>query len=499
MRFKTKHIPSWIPGSSEGLKHIWRFLTTRSADDVVLPRKNLCISIEKQGIYVAYVSQSFSKTAIRGCRKYTTEGDGFPGPDQVGTSAARAIEEMDAEGAEVTLSIPKAWTVIRTAEFPLSAKDNLANAVSYEMDRLTPFHQEDAFFGFRVLKEDAEKITIVLYAAREGLLKRYLDSLRERGVKVGKVTVNLAGIGALLRFMDKGRDSIFLEIDDTRYEGALFVDGFAVEAFTGNFRKDDEKVNLDILLSRLFPYKEVYQDRKEPPHLLLMGKGKNPLFNKLAGQSEGLPITLLDDDFVKADLPSTLQGIPYATIGGALESYLPDGIDILAKGRKILAKTPVAFTLLILLAICALFVYFLIAPLQAEKKELTEIDRQIRARKGEVSRVLKLKDEVSGLEEEVAAMNEFKGRAPSALYIIKEVTENLPQSAWVTTFKVKGGSVTVSGYAESSAGLLSKLEGSPYLKNVGFTSPTLRDRRTNKERFSIKMEVEGIEKKENSR
>ncbi len=117
-------------------------------------------------------------------------------------------------------------------------------------------------------------------------------------------------------------------------------------------------------------------------------------------------------------------------------------------------------------------------------------------RNSEVSRVLKLKDEVSALEKEVAAMNEFKGRAPSALYIIKEVTENLPESAWATTFKVKGSSVTISGYAESPAGLLSKLEGSSYLKNVEFTSPPLRDRRTNKEAFSIKMEVEGIENKE---
>jgi hypothetical protein len=385
MRLKGKSIPSWTPGSSEGLKHIWRFLTTRSADDVVMPRNNLCIAIEKQGISVAYVSRAFSKTAIKDFRKHTTEGDGFPGPDQVGTSAAHAIEEMDAEGAEVTLAIPKAWTVIRTAEFPLAAKDNLANAVSHELDRLTPFHQEDAFFGFRVLKEDAEKITIVLYAAREGLLNRYLGSLRERGLTVDRITINLAGIGALLRFMDKGRDSIFLEIDDTGYEGAVFLDGFAVAAFTGNLRKDDEKANLDILLRRLFPYKEFYRDRKEIPRLLLLGKGKNPLFNKLAGQSEGLPVTILDDDFVKLDVPSNLQGIPYATTGGALESYLPDGIDILPKDRKILAKTPVALTLLILLAICTLFVYFLITPLQAEKKELAEIDRQMGMRKSEIS------------------------------------------------------------------------------------------------------------------
>ncbi|NIS74163.1 MAG: hypothetical protein GTO08_02570, partial [Deltaproteobacteria bacterium] len=142
MSFKSKSIPLWTHGSSERLKHIWRFLTTRSADDVVMPRKNLCIAIEKQGISVAYVSRALSKTTIRGFRKYTTEGDGFPGPDQVGTSAARAIEEMEAEGAKVTLAIPKAWTVIRTAEFPLAAKNNLASAVSHEMDRLTPFHQE---------------------------------------------------------------------------------------------------------------------------------------------------------------------------------------------------------------------------------------------------------------------------------------------------------------------------------------------------------------------
>lgn len=499
MRGKGKPISAWITESPGVLSNLWRFLTARSADDVLNPRKNLCISIERKSISVAFVSRFLSKTQIRGFRKYTTEGDTYPSPEQVGTSASLAIEELNASGGEVTLSIPKAWTVIRTAEFPSAARENLASAVAYEMDRLTPFDQDDVCFGFRVMKEEGESITVALYAAKETLITRYLDALKEKGIAVSKVTVNLAGIGALLRYMEKGKDSIFLEIDETNYEGALFMDGFVVEAFTGKFRKDDERTNLDVLIRRLFPYREIYKDRIEPPHLILLGKDKNPLLNKLVGQSEGLPVTLLDDDFVKPNLPSTLHGIPYATIGGALESYLKEDINLLAKGRAILAKTPIALTLLVVFAVCGLLTLYLISPLKAERRELSEIDRQIRIRKNEVSRILALKEEVAALEKETVTISTFKGKDPPALTIFKEVTANLPESAWATTFKIKGRTVIVSGYAESSAGLLSKLEASPFLKNVEFMSPTLRDRRTNRERFSIKMEVEAFEKAKSDR
>lgn len=504
LKSKLKHISSLFSSPGEVLGNLWRFLTTKSADDLVTPRKSLCVSIEPKGVSVAFVSYVLSKTTIKGFRKYTFDRKGFPEPDEVATSAFMATKELEAEDAEITLSIPKAWTIMRSATFPAAVKENIEMAIRYELDRLTPYAHDEAYYGFKILSEDEEKLTLALYVANEGIVHRYLDALTEKGITISKVTVNLAGIGALLRYMNKNKDSLFVNVYEDGYEGALFSDGYAVEAFSGTLTKDfktntfvglikpkSKNAKRESILDNLLPLKDMFRDKKTLPPILLLGEQRNPILSRLTDEKQDLPVTTLDDEFVKPSLPAIQHGIPYVAVGGALESCSQDGIDLLTKGRQLKLKTPIAISAIILIGIAGLLLYRMIMPLQFEKKELLEIDRQIRMQRNDLTRALKIKEEVEALEKEIDGISKFKSSAPFALQIIKEVTANLPESAWATAFKFKGNSVIVSGYADSSAGLLSKLEASSSLKNVAFTSPTLRDRRTNKERFSIKMEVEG--------
>jgi Tfp pilus assembly protein PilN len=76
--------------------------------------------------------------------------------------------------------------------------------------------------------------------------------------------------------------------------------------------------------------------------------------------------------------------------------------------------------------------------------------------------------------------------------ILKELTITLPKTDWISRFKVSDSGITIEGYAESATRLLQKLEASRYFKKVEFISPTFRDTRLNMERFSMKMEIEGI-------
>ena len=74
-------------------------------------------------------------------------------------------------GEGVTLSIPKAWAVVASAEFPSTVRENLASVVAYELDRVTPFSSDDAFFDFTVLKEMDERISLQVTAARAGAVR----------------------------------------------------------------------------------------------------------------------------------------------------------------------------------------------------------------------------------------------------------------------------------------------------------------------------------------
>jgi Tfp pilus assembly protein PilN len=82
------------------------------------------------------------------------------------------------------------------------------------------------------------------------------------------------------------------------------------------------------------------------------------------------------------------------------------------------------------------------------------------------------------------------------LIILKELTNVLPKTVWLTRTRITDTAVDIEGYAGSATEIISKLEASQYFKKVEFASPTIRDTRLNSDRFVIKMELEGIQKTE---
>jgi Tfp pilus assembly protein PilN len=117
-------------------------------------------------------------------------------------------------------------------------------------------------------------------------------------------------------------------------------------------------------------------------------------------------------------------------------------------------------------------------------------------RKDEVRKVENLKKDIGALESEISSITDFKENRPMALSILKELTTILPKPAWLTRVRITETTVEIEGYASAATELLPKLETSKYLQKVEFASPTFRDARMNADRFSIKMEIEGVKKKE---
>jgi Tfp pilus assembly protein PilN len=79
---------------------------------------------------------------------------------------------------------------------------------------------------------------------------------------------------------------------------------------------------------------------------------------------------------------------------------------------------------------------------------------------------------------------------------MKELTTLLPNTVWLTRTRITEESVEIEGYASVATEILTKLEQSKLFQKVEFTSPTIRDTRMNSDRFVIKMELEGFEKKQ---
>ena len=219
---------------------------------------------------------------------------------------------------------------------------------------------------------------------------------------------------------------------------------------------------------------------------MLLLKDKNPTLKELLKLQINLPVRILNETDIKIRFSGTHKEIPYAAIGGVLESLWlrANGLNLLKKGYSERLKTPKIFTIILLFALLVMGILYIIAPLRVEEKRLKEIDHQIMLRKDEV------------LNNEISTIDNFKEQKPMALNMLKGLTTIIPKNAWLTRVRITEATVNIEGYAASTAGLLSKLEASKYFQKVEFASPTFRDSRMNADRFTIKMEIEGFKKDE---
>ena len=488
-----KKITSIASGSSakmrELLSPVKRILTFSLADRIIYPQRALCVSIEKNLLTIAYGSSFLSKSRIHGHKTYVFE-DRYPQPAELASSAVLAASQLGTAKKDITLSIPKAWAVMRTAEFPSAIKENIPNAISYELDRLTPFGPEEAVYDFRVLREINGKLVILVVAAKADLISSYVDALKEKGFNVERITINLSGIGSFLRYFKK-EETIFAEVGESGYEGAV-ISGGITDAFSGAFGDEDAKSRADTILRDIEPVLEDSRKQGKSPQVFVSLKDRDPALRETL-KLKNPSIRIMDETGMK------LQGageadISYPAAGGLLESLStdPGTLNLLRKGARQRIKTPVGFTLALLALVLIIGIIYMISPLQVENKRLDDIDRQIAAKKEEVRKVEALQKEIGALKKEVAAVGYFKTKAPMTLDLLKELTSVLPKTTWLTRTRITDSTVEIEGYASAATELLPKLEASKYFEKVEFSSPTFRDARMKADRFIIKMNIEGI-------
>jgi general secretion pathway protein L len=473
---------------------LWRICTFSLADESIYPAKTLSVSLEKGSLPLVYGTRFLSRLRIQGVREYSCEEGRYPQPEFLASSLVLAINDLGAAKASISLSIPKEWSIITATEFPSTVKDNLSDVISYELDRITPFSSEDAFFDFKVLGENTGKLSVLVAAAKAEFIKPYIDALKEKGLTISRITLNLSGFETLCRHIGGDKERVFIEIGQERYEGALFLNGSITRAFSGTFSEDKEQSKIDTVITEITPLTDIIKSRGKSPQIMVLLKDKSPTLKELLKIRLDHPVEILNETDIKVRLSGNYKIIPYAAVGGVLESLSlrAKWLNLFTKGRHERLKSPRGLTIILGILILAMWALYFIAPLKIEEQRLHEIDRQIMLRKEEVKKVEALQKEVESQDKEIATIKDFKENRPMALNILKNLTSVLPKNAWLSRVRITQTTVELEGYASSATGLLPKLEASPYFKKAEFSSPTFRDTRMNADRFNIKMEIEGV-------
>ena len=174
------------------------------ADDRIAPRRCLSVLLESGGVVVALSSRFLSRMKTRGIRRYPVEAGAYPMPDGLASAVALATNDLKAAGARITLVVPKAWVVVKTVDFPLVVKNTLADVITYELDRLTPLSPDRAWYDFRIIAEDENRIQVLIAAVKAERIQPYLDALKEQGITLSRVGLSAPGLPGIEWTGDQG-------------------------------------------------------------------------------------------------------------------------------------------------------------------------------------------------------------------------------------------------------------------------------------------------------
>lgn len=484
----------------QGGRILRSILAFSPADDLFVPRKQVAISIGWDALQIAHGSCFWNRIHVLGYEAYPFREDRYPSPETVASMASLYVGQFHLLHPHVMLCVPKAWSVIRTAELPTAAKENLSDVIAFELDRITPFRSEEAYYDFRVLEEGGEKLKVSVVAMRKDVVIPYLQALSDKGLPVSHIDMNLSAVGTYLNYVRQEQDVVYLDIGSKYYEGGLMQSGVMTSGCAGSFngRGPEESLLADIA-AEMKPWMQPNEVSNEKPWLLVhLNNGMS-----CSGLERQMPWpvnVLKDGDLTVPGFKGEKKSeqIPHAAIGGVIALLWPKAKahDLLSKGKTQSKKAPLALTIFLLVVLLAMGLLALTLPLYVENQRIAAIEQEIAARKESVKKVELLRKEYAGSNDEVRAIVGFKQGKPLAVNILRELTTILPKSVWLTRVHVAEAAIDIEGYATTATDILPRIEASPYFEKVEFTSPTIRDTRMNADRFVIRMEIEGIKREE---
>jgi len=500
----TKKILPWLSRRWDAVqpkgKSLWRILTLSPADDAISRKRSLGISIEHGCIRVAEGRRIFSRINVGALKSYTFEEGKLPNPEQLADTVYSAVRELKAGGAQINLGIPKEWAIFRCVELPVSVKANLPDVVSYEMDRLTPLTAEEAFYDFTVIEENAHRLRIALAAAKAKVINPYLKALRDKGISVNAVYINLTSIAALLNFAGQVENSILLTIDDNSYEYALLQKGGICTAIAEQLGEADDESIISQAFHEVSAFYRGQKDEEKPQRIYAILAGRLAdrgyhILEKFAQVPAEIPCEIPGRTGPKIRISGKEINTPCAAVGSSVVSLRPGPrpMNLLSKGRHEQPKPSFAVTILLAIIALSALAFLIVSPIELEQRKAEEMNSQIAAKKAEVAKSEALRKEIENVSRDIAFINSIKTDLPPSVDIIKELTAILPKSVWLARLRIADSVVEMEGYAAgSTTDILPLLENSRYFQKVEFASPTYRDTRMKMDRFVIRMEIKGV-------
>lgn len=393
---------------------------------------------------------------------------------------------------QVYVCVPQGQTIVQEVFLPLAAQDNLQQVLDYEIERQLPFKRDEVYYDFLPAGKKGDKLCVYVFAIPKRSLDAVVALLESLGIKASGVETTVTALANYLLFTGELKAS-----------GAALVAGhtdcwemIGIEARTNGWHPAAE-----LLFSHRFPNagwaqgaaKELlFECSRQVGKMFRCGDltGLNGLVIDHLAQAED--ITSLGNARLKGfDIGNEPDKIP--AIGAALHglreaSFKANFLRHESRDADVGSAVSLLNKVLVIVLAIALTAWAASFPIKDELRL-----RQLEAENGKLAPAIEAlrreEEQLERLRKEASFVSNLNQRRGEVLRVIDELSKTVPNNAYLSNLRYRGGVLEVQGNAESASALIPLLERSPLFENVGFNAPSNRGR-DNRETFSLKAAIE---------
>jgi Tfp pilus assembly protein PilN len=407
------------------------------------------------------------------------------------TPAMALRAELDARGLPArtaSFALARSAVTVKPIDLPPVTGD-LRQMVGFELERHLPFQAEDASYDFVALPNEpgserpaTGEQRVLITAADRRIVDTALRLAEEARLRPLSLTVAAHNLPTLAR-MPRGGHIAWVH----RAAGATDLPLLVGET---------------LMLSRSLPGTEeaVISDEIRRSMVALRWRGcdavwmsGDPDMSQPAGTNPlaelGAPITepawtpraVRQIDELAEEHRGALQLALAVAAGRGVRplELLPSAV----RPRRL--TRPQTFTVSMAAATALLAILALLAPGWREQRRLNRIDAEIARLDPDVKNVDRVLRDLERKRKLLATLDGVESAGVRPLPVLRELTEILPNDAWLTTVSLDAKGVELTGAASAASTLIPLLENSPRLERVEFSSPVTRGR-DNREQFRIR-------------
>jgi len=400
--------------------------------------------------------------------------------DPAATLAAE-LQARGLTGRHLRVGLDRRLAVVKAIELPRAAGGDIGAMIGFELERHVPFPAESVRFDWMELPSGPdEPHHVLIVAAERRTVERPLGLLAAAHRRPAAVVIACHELPALL-----GREAPTSRAVWAHRHGEatdlLFLDGrrllMSRRVTTGTTDDLAREIRRRLPMLRWSDCEAVWLSGRDAAAGI-------PDLAALMGVSVSAPPYAPDRAALVAALPVEEEGPALLALAVAVGPRSPLLNLLPSQARPWTPSREQLVTVGIIGVTALLGLTLALTHVIKTERHLGRLSQEIRRLDPEVKAVERLATELGGKRRMLAALQAAQdGRIP-VLPVLRELTETLPQGAWLQGLTLDRQGVELVGQSDAASALIPLLEASERLERVEFTSPVTKSQ--NKEQFRLR-------------